>query len=248
MSVDDIKKLSGLRLVLVKALPSPWSLATRAIFDIKNIEYVIAAQDVGQDNPELLAWSGQSNAPVVAYNDERLIHTPESIILLAERLNPKPQLIPVDLSQRAWMFGLLREIVGENSLAWFRRITAMGSSSHVNQNTNMNHKYGYHIDQFQIANQECASVLKLISKTLTDQQIKSSQFLVGDGLTALDIYAAIFLSIMIKPEDNGLIPLPEMLFDLYGQSCEAIDTAFDDNLKSYRKRILEQYVNTPMEY
>ncbi len=248
VSVDEAKTLSGLRLVLVKAMPSPWSLAARAIFDIKNIEYTAAAQYVGQENPELMAWSGHSNAPVVAYNDERLIHTPESIILLAERLNPKPQLIPTDSAQRAWMFGLLREIVGENSLAWFRRIAAFGMSGNADPAEGMNHKYGYRDDQFEIADQACANVLKLISNTLKDQHTSGSEYLVGDSLTAVDIYAAIFLAIMVKPEDNGLIPLPEMLFKIYGQSCEAIDSAFDNALNDYRKRILEQHVNTPMEY
>lgn len=248
ISVEEAKTLSGLRLVLVKAMPSPWSLAARALFDIKSIEYTVAAQYVGQDNPELMAWSGQRNAPVVAYNDERLIHTPESIILLAERLNPGPVLVPVDPVQRAWMFGLLREIVGENSLAWFRRIAAMGLSGNADPNQGMNHKYGYRDDQFQLADQACAEILKLISKTLKDQLTRGSQFLVGNSLTALDIYAAIFLAIMVQPEDNGLIPLPEMLFKVYGQPCEAIDAAFDDNLNEYRKRILMQHVTTPMEY
>lgn len=248
ISVDEARALSGLRLVLVKAMPSPWSLAARAIFDLKGIEYTAAAQYVGQENPELLAWSGHSNAPVVAYNDERLIHTPESIILLAERINPQPQLVPVDAAQRAWMFGLLREVVGENSLAWYRRIAAFGLSGSADPKEGMTHKYGYRDDQFEIADQACTDVLKLISNTLKDQLAKGSQYLVGDSLTALDIYAAIFLAIMVKPEDNGLIPLPEMLFEIYGQPSELIDTVFDDCLNDYRKKILERHVNTPMEY
>ena len=37
----------GLRLVLVRGLPSPWSQAAKTIFEIKGLDYVAAALDVG---------------------------------------------------------------------------------------------------------------------------------------------------------------------------------------------------------
>jgi glutathione S-transferase len=248
ISVKEGKMLPGLRLVLVKGMPSPWSLAARAVFDLKGIEYAPVAQYVGRENAELMAWSGHSNAPVVAYNDERLLHTPESIILLAERLNPRPALIPTDGKSRAFMFGLLRELVGENSLAWYRRIAAMGSSGQIDGREGMAHKYGFSNEQLQIADQSCANCLTLLSQTLSAQLKEGSEYMIGKSVTALDLYAAIFLTIMIKPVKNDHIPLSEMFFKIYGVTSAPIDTAFDKVLSDYRVRILDQYVNTPMAY
>lgn len=90
----------------------------------------------------------------------------------------------------------------------------------------MNHKYGYRDDQFRIADQRCADVLTPLSETLKQQCAAGSGYLLGNFLTALDLYAAVFLAIMVKPEDNKLIPLPDMLFKIYRQPCELIDKAF----------------------
>lgn len=91
----------------------------------------MAAQHAGQKNHALMAWSGQNSAPIAAFNDKRLLTTAESIILLAERLGPDPKLVTISAGERAWMFGLLRELLGEDSLAWYRRIAGTGMSGNA---------------------------------------------------------------------------------------------------------------------
>ena len=41
----------GLRIVLVRGVPSPWSQAAKTILEIKGLDYVAAPLDVGDEMP-----------------------------------------------------------------------------------------------------------------------------------------------------------------------------------------------------
>ena len=120
--LSEVTHAQGLRIVLVAGFPSPWSQAAKTIFELKGLAYKAAAEALGEENAELAAWSGQRSAPVVAWNDEKPIHNWMDILHLAERLSPTPALIPADPMQRALMFGLSREILGELGVVWNRRL------------------------------------------------------------------------------------------------------------------------------
>jgi hypothetical protein len=51
-------------------------------------------------NEEIVAWSGQNSAPVVAWQNEPPINRWIDILHLAERLAPEPALIPEDVWDR----------------------------------------------------------------------------------------------------------------------------------------------------
>src|SRR6202035_3244883 len=87
---------NGLRLVLVRGVPRPWGQAAKAILELKGLDYVAAPLELAGKNEEIVAWSGQNSAPVVAWADEAPIHRWQDILLLAERLAPAPALIPAD--------------------------------------------------------------------------------------------------------------------------------------------------------
>ena len=112
----------GLRIVLVRGVPSPWSQAAKTIFEIKGLDYVAAPLDVGAANEEIAAWSGQNSGPVVAWRDGPPLNRWLDILLLAERLAPTPALLPADPLQRALAIGLGHEILGEGGIAWNRRL------------------------------------------------------------------------------------------------------------------------------
>ena len=102
----DIIAHPGLRLVLVRGVPSPWSQAAKAILEIKGLPYVAAPLEIGGANAEIAAWSGQNGAPIVAWQDEKPINRWFDILLLAERLAPRPALLPAEPRQRALAVGL----------------------------------------------------------------------------------------------------------------------------------------------
>ncbi len=122
LSPTDLIAHGGLRLVLVRGVPSPWSQAAKAILEIKGLPYVAAPLDVGAANAEIAAWSGQNSAPVVAWQGEKPINRWLDILLLAERLVPAPALLPANPLQRALAIGLGHEMLGERGIAWNRRL------------------------------------------------------------------------------------------------------------------------------
>ncbi len=100
-SFNEIVDHPGLRIVLVKGMPSPWGQAAKTIFEIKGLDYVAAPWLPGEPNADIVAWGGEASAPIVAWAKEKPINRWIDILYLAERLAPKPSLIPTDATQRA---------------------------------------------------------------------------------------------------------------------------------------------------
>src|SRR5260370_41634189 len=105
-SFSEIVDALGLRIVLVKGLHSPWGQAAKTIFEIKGLDYVAAPWLPGEPNDDIVAWGGETSAPIVAWGKEKPINRRIDILYLAERLAPKPSLIPADPTERARLFGL----------------------------------------------------------------------------------------------------------------------------------------------
>ena len=59
VSLERARRLPGLRLVLLRGLPSPWSLAARALFELERVPFVKVFRSES-DPPDLLReWTGQ---------------------------------------------------------------------------------------------------------------------------------------------------------------------------------------------
>ena len=120
VSVDEAIKRSGVRMVVVGGVPSPWGEAAKGILRVKNIAW--AAVRLVYDSEPLKEWAGQRSGPILMYNNERPRAGWAEILLLSERLAPNPSLLPKDAADRALVFGLAHEICGEQGLAWSRRL------------------------------------------------------------------------------------------------------------------------------
>ena len=90
VSVDEALKRSGVRMVVVGGVPSPWGEAAKGILHVKNIEWA-AVRLVCESEP-LKEWVGQRSGPILMYNNERPRAGWAEILLLSERLalNPSP--------------------------------------------------------------------------------------------------------------------------------------------------------------
>src|ERR1700683_1244660 len=122
-SLEDAKKMSGLRLILgANAVPGPWREACKGIFHVKKIPYTpVASAGADGSQRELIEWTAQASAPVAIWNDERPRSTWIEQLYLAERLQSEPALIPANTDDRVNMSGTINEIAGENGLGWQRR-------------------------------------------------------------------------------------------------------------------------------
>ena len=120
VSVEDAIQRSGLRMVVIGDVPSPWGEAAKGILHIKRIDW--AAVRLAYDREPLKQWAGQRSGPIVVYDKEATRSGWAEILLLAERLAPTPPLLPADPAERALAFGLAHEICGEAGLGWARRL------------------------------------------------------------------------------------------------------------------------------
>src|SRR5262249_39303470 len=148
------------------------------------------------------AWAGVQNAPAVFFDDEAPRTGWAEILLLAERLGGRVSLIPSDPAQRARLFGLGHEICGEDGLQWSARLIMLHGSMTSNGERSfpmriasyLTATYGYAPDRIDRAHRRLREGLSLLDATLSANRAAGHRYLLGDQLTALDIYLATFIT------------------------------------------------------
>lgn len=240
----------GLRIVLVQGMPSPWGQAAKTMFEIKGLDYVAAPWLGGEPNADIVAWSGAASAPIVAWAQEKPIDRWIDILYLAERLAPKPALIPTDATQRALMIGLSHEICGEMGIGWNRRLQmfapAYASGSPPPGISRMGSKYGYRENDAKAAGERTAASLTVLATQLKSQYARGARYFVGDALSALDIYWTSFAN-LLDPLPKEQCPMPEDWRPSFVITDPVIKAALDPLLLEHRSRIFREYFRDPME-
>ena len=243
----------ALRLVILQGLPSPWSQAAKTIFEVKGLDFVVAPFVPFEKNEEIASWSGQNSAPVVAWNDQAPINKWIDILHLAERLQPTPALIPDDARDRSAMFGLSNELLGELGIAWCRRLQGIQLAldaplpKYRELMESFARKYGYNKKDVESAPAKIAYGLTLFTQQLDDQQKKGIPYLVGDRLTALDIYFTATMN-LIAPLPKEQCPLPDELRPNFTATDPEIVGALSPILLEHRQRIFNACFRNPMEF
>lgn len=249
--IEDAVGAKGLRLVIVQGLPSPWSQAAKAILELKQLPCMIAPQQPGEANDALRSWSGQRSAPVLAYQDEAPRHRWADILFLADRLAPEPRMIPTDAGDRALMFGLSHEICGELGIGWCRRLMMLkpeiDSGSPPEDVARIAQRYRYDAANAEAAPERIAAILLNLHDQLRSQRARGSRFLVGDTLSAADLYWAAFAN-LLDPLPDALCPIPADWRPAFTNQDPVIGEALDKALLEHRDFICEEYFRLPMEF
>jgi glutathione S-transferase len=241
----------GLRLVIVQGLPSPWGQAVKTIFEIKRLDFVMAPLVMAGPNDEIVAWSGQNSAPVVAWKDEAPINRWTDILHLAERLAPEPALIPEDAWDRTLMFGLSNELFGELGIGWCRRIQMIGPALGAPQPPEfaviLGEKYRYDRQDEQAASARIVDILGVFTTQLQDQKARGVPFLVGDKLSAVDIYFTAMMN-LVAPLPREQCPMPDAFRPNFTATDPEILGALSPILLEHRQRIFNAHFRSPMEF
>ena len=247
----EARKRSGLRLVTVGGVPSPWSEAAKGIFHVKKIPFVGVRFAPG--DAEILEWTGCNNAPVALYDDEAPRSGWAEILLLAERVAPEPRLLPAEPEARALVFGLAHEICGEMGLGWSRRLAGIHASLESDGAQGfakpiaayLAPKYGYSSDTGAEAVSRVVAVLGLLAGRLRARRDADSPFILGRELSALDIYSAAFLGI-IAPLPPEQCPIPDVMRKAFETVDPDTAKALDPILLEHRDFIYRDYLELPV--
>lgn len=249
ISVEEAVARRGLRMVVVGHIPSPWSEAAKGILHVKGIEW--AAVRLAYDSPLLKEWSGRRNAPVAMYEDEPPRAGWAEILLLAERLAPTPALLPADAADRALVFGIAHEMMGEQGLGWARRLQLVhaglqGSGGFAQQAAGyIGKKYGYSPQAGEAARARVAALLRMLADRLHAQHRAGSRYYVGDTLTAADIYGATVLA-LLRPLPQDVCAMDAATRAAFELRDPVVDAALDDVLLEHRAMMYERHLALPL--
>ena len=250
ITVEEARSRSGLRLVLTRGFPGPWSEAAKAIFTLRNVDYVPVQQLAGDPNVELVEWTRHRNAPIALFENEPPRVRWLELLDLAERLGSGPSLVPEDRDERMFMVGLINEIAGERGMGWNARmlmfhagIMAQGDKAAKNP---MYSEYQYDAGAVEPARLKVESFLGFLASLIKDQRGRGSRFLVGNQLTAADVYWAYF-SNMLKTLPPEQCPAPKELRDTWGVLAKSI-SGYDPVLIEHRDEIFAHHLAVPLDF
>ncbi len=247
VSIAEGRNLPGLRLALTQGVPGPWSVAAKSIMEVKGIPFKAVPQLAAQPNEELVEWTGHNNAPIAIYNDERARVGWVEILLLAERLAPEPALIPASPEQRALMFGLAHEICGEQGYGWCARSLLFDIQEERGEGayTSLKARYSSGETTAQLVTR-IGAIIAMFERQLERQRDAGSDYLIGDSLTAVDIYLMAFSNMMVAMgPDQCIMP------DFYTAIGPTLDTKLDRPtppiIITHRDRIARRHLSLPIE-
>jgi glutathione S-transferase len=251
VEIDEARERRGLRLVTVGGVPSPWSEAAKGFLQMKRIPFVAVRMPPGEN--AVTAWTGSASAPVGMFDDEPARSGWTEILLLVERLAPKPRLIPEDPEERALLFGMSHEICGEMGLAWCRRLELIQSGFDSDGARGfppaigryLAPKYGYRPGCASEARGRILDVLRMLGRHLARQAGRGSRYYLGDAVTALDVYSATFLA-MFAPLSQEHCPIPDALRRAFEWKDAELDAALDRRLLEHRDFIYTEHLELPL--
>jgi glutathione S-transferase len=264
--IAEARRMTGLRIVLgAYPVPGPWREACKGVYYVKGLEYVpVRTGNEGSSEltmgmngtqSELIEWTGQASAPVVAWNDERPRSSWIDQLNLAERLAPQPPLIPADVDERARMFGLANELLGENGLVWEKRLLMVDGplKSLAADDPQrafwifMGEKYGYSPAAADRAAQRIEAIVTAFAKQLSSQQARAKRYLVGDRPSALDIYWAACCGVL-DPMPPERCPMADGFRGVYGNTDPRIEKALTRELRAHRDFIYDEHLEMPVVF
>ena len=247
---EAARMTTGTRVTFIPGLQALWAEALKNICYVKKIPVIRVLhpfmgvdKETGKDRQEkLYELTSQTSLPTMFYNDERPRSNWTEQLALAERTgaSDSPALIPGDFRQRVEMFGLCAIVLAEDGLIWNMRILADGP---------LGRKYGYSAEASAQAPDKMAEIMRVIDAQLQVQIERGSEYLVGDAVSAADIYWAT-MSTAVIPAPPEIMPRTKQNEGLLANVAAVsqilqLKSALTDRLEKQRDYILTTYCETP---
>jgi glutathione S-transferase len=257
LDVAEARRRRGMRLAITAGFPGPWGEAAKGIYRLKAIPFAMVRQFAGAPNDELFAWTGHRNAPVACYDDERpRVHWAD-ILAQAERIAPEPRLVPRGADARVRMFGLANELCGEDGLGWHRRLDllddmrggldAPGAPEASRQVfRGLAARYGYSPEAAVASKRRTLEIVELLGAQLRAQRAAGCRYLVGDELSAVDVYWATF-AVLLAPLSEEDCRLDPGLRASYTARDPRLRAAAAD-LLAHRDFVYREHLGLPLDF
>ena len=241
---------TGTRVTFIPGIPAMYAEALKNICYVKGVPLIRALhpmmgidKETGRDRQATLyELTRQTSLPTMFHNEERPRNVWIEQLALAERIGAEgtPKLIPDDFAQRAQVLGLCAIVLAEDGIVWNMRLLA---------DSPLARKYGYSEAASAAAAGKMAEGIALIGRLLAEQAERGSRFLVGDSVTALDVYWATMSMTVIQPPPE-IMPLTQqnkgmMKYFARNGQIPAIADAVTDQMVEHQRFILTTYCECP---
>jgi glutathione S-transferase len=249
VSTADAVDRKGLRMIVVGAVPSPWGEAAKGIVHMKRIPWV--AVRLAYDDAQLAEWAGQRSGPVAFYDSDKPRSGWAEILLLLERLAPDPRLIPAEPAERALLFGLSHELLGEAGMAWTRRLQLIDAGLQGRGGfappiaKYLSKKYGYTPQLAAAAPARVAELAGLFVARLKAQRARGQRYYFGDAPSALDIYSATCAA-MFRPLPQDVCAMDASTRAAFETRDELTDAALDPVWFEHRDMMYAEHLELPL--
>lgn len=249
VSTEDAIARDGVRMTVVSQVPSPWGEAAKGLLYIKGLDWAAVRLDITDTTQT--AWTGGQSAPTLMYGTERPRSGWAEILLLLERLAPKPALLPADAADRALAMGLAHEICGEDGLAWARRVQLVHAGKQGAGGfkepvaTYLADKYGYSAELGTAAEKRVTDLLGMLAARLVAQRDVGSGYYVGSGPTAVDVYAATAMA-LFRPLPDAECPMRKRSRDAFETLDAETEAALHPILIEHRDRVYGEHLELPL--
>ena len=197
----------------------------------------------GKDRQDrLYELTSQRGLPTMFHDEEQPRNVWIEQLALAEKIGATDSLalIPDSFKLRAEMFGLCAVVLAEDGIVWNMRIL---------NDSPLARKYGYSEAASSDALSKIAEGITLLDSRLEAQAELGSRYLVGDTLTAADIYWAT-MSMALVPAPPEIMPRTQQnkgLLAWFEQNSKVPEIAdvLTERIEDHQRYILKTYCETP---
>jgi glutathione S-transferase len=252
VELEEARAAPGLRVVIAGGVPSPWSQGALGLFAMRGVRpLVVRFRRAAQ---EVRAWTGSWDAPVVVYEREPPRTGWAEILSLADRLGDGPPLVPADDDGRVRLFGLAHELLGENGLGWCVRLLLVHASVTTDGRegwpapvaADLAPKYGYAPERAPAAKARAISILRSFGRLREERAARGDDYLLGDAPTALDVYAAVALGVVVPlPPDD--CPMHERVRHAFATLDGDVRAAASPALVAHRDLMYARHLPLPVQ-
>jgi glutathione S-transferase len=252
VDIARAREHSGLVLVVSGLVPSPWSEAAKGIAHVKGLNVAIV-RGKPRDH-ELEAWARSHNVPVALLSDEPPRTGWAEILMLAERLSAQVPLVPRDPERRCKLFGLAHELAGEGGLGWSARLLTIDGSLRTEGARGfplraakyLARKYGYAPDRVNAAEDKVREVVALVTAELERSRAAGHAYILGEELTALDIYVATFSVLLVGVSEADCPGMPAEFRPIFSYLKEELGIEAPRSMLEHRAFMYSRHLPWPL--
>jgi len=247
VSLEEARAASGPKLVVAASLPSPWSEAAKGILHVKGIDALLVR--FSSNDAAVKEWMGWHNVPVLLAPGEPLRTHWSDILDWAERTQPNAPLVPRDDDERARLFGLAHELLGENGLVWSGRMLVIHRGLETQGKEGfplkiaqyLAPKYGHAPERIDAARARVRAIFDRFAKLL-----EGKTYALGDTLSALDVYLATAIEPFAQMPEARSPDTHPIVRHAFATAAPDLFGAMPSVLRAHRDRIYEKHLELPI--